>query len=260
MMSKLKHNALSYRIVRRWLSILILILQGVCTLCFIFPFVSNEKKNRKIKEWSHALLKILNVQIEVKGIKELPSTPFLMVSNHISWFDIHLLNAHHPISFVAKSEVAGWPVFGYMAKQLGTLFIRRDDLKHAKNVVKEVAIALDERSICIFPEGTSTAGDKVLSFKPLLFEAAIQAQVPIYPVAIAYFCRETGLRSQAAAFVGDMGLLESVGNILSSRGLNVTLAYLPPIDPFVYLQTDRKRLSQHCHDFISKEVTDVYAK
>ena len=257
MISKRQHKSLSYQIASRWLSILILILQGVGTLCFIFPFITNEKKNRKIKDWSHALLKILNVQIEVKGIRDLPSTPFLMVSNHISWFDIHLLNAHQPISFVAKSEVAGWPVFGWMAKQLGTLFIRRDDLKHAKNVVKEVAIALGERSICIFPEGTSTAGDKVLSFKPLLFEAAIQAQVPIYPVAIAYFCKETGLRSQAAAFVGDMGLLESVGNILKSRGLNVTLTFLPPIDLFIHSHADRKWLSQYCYDCISHEITQI---
>lgn len=257
MMSTQKENALSYRIVRRWLSILILILQGVGTLCFIFPFITSERKSRKIKDWSQDLLKILNVQIEVKGMRDLPSTPFLMVSNHISWFDIHLLNAHQPISFVAKSEVAGWPVFGWMAKQLGTLFIRRDDLKHAKNVVKEVAIALGERSICIFPEGTSTTGDKVLLFKPLLFEAAIQAKVPIYPVAIAYFCKKTGLRSQAAAFIGDMGLLESVGNILKSRGLNVTLTFLPPIDLITHSHADRKWLSQYCYDCISHEITQI---
>jgi 1-acyl-sn-glycerol-3-phosphate acyltransferase len=257
MMSKLQHKALSQLFTYRWLLIFILILRGVLTLCFIFPFITSENKSRKIKVWSHALLKILNVYIEVKGITDLPSTPFLMVSNHISWFDIHLLNAHHPISFVAKSEVAGWLIFGWMAKQLGTLFIRRDDLKHAKKVVEEVAIALDQRSICIFPEGTSTAGDKVLSFKPLLFQAAIQAKVPVYPVALAYFCKETGLRSQAAAFIGDMGLLESVGNILKSRGLKVTLTFLPPVDSFMGTPSDRKWLSQHCYDCISHEIIQV---
>jgi 1-acyl-sn-glycerol-3-phosphate acyltransferase len=257
MMSKLKHDVLSHLFVYRWLLIFILILRGVLTLCLMFPFITTENKNRNIKIWSHDLLKILNVYIEVKGIKDLPSTPFLMVSNHVSWFDIHLLNAHQPISFVAKSEVAGWPIFGWMAKQLGTLFIRRDDLKHAKKVVEDVAIALGERSICIFPEGTSSAGDKVLSFKPLLFQAAIQAKVQVCPVAIAYFCKETGLRSQAAAFIGDMGLLESVGNILKSRGLKVTLTFLPPIDSFMATPADRKRLSQHCYDCISHEITQV---
>jgi 1-acyl-sn-glycerol-3-phosphate acyltransferase len=257
MTSKQNHKPLSHLFKSRRLSILILICRGVLTLCFIFPFVSSEKKSQKIKNWSFALLKIMNARIEIKGIRDLPSTPFLMVSNHISWFDIHLLNAHHPIAFVAKSEVASWPIFGWMAKQLGTLFIRRDDLKQAKKVVDDVAIALGKRSICIFPEGTSTVGDKVLTFKPLLFEAAIQAKVPIYPVAIAYFCEETGLKSQAAAFVGDMGLLESVGNILKSDGLNVTLTFLPPVEPSMHSSADRKWLSQYCHEIISKEITQV---
>lgn len=239
----------------RWLSISLLILQGVLTLCIQFPFLSNEKKNREIKKWSKSLLKILDVDLEVHGIKNLPTSPFLLVSNHISWLDIQLLNAYKPISFVAKSEVASWPIFGWMAKQLGTLFIKRGDSKHARMVVGEMAIALSKYSICIFPEGTSTAGDKVLLFKPNLFEAAIQAKVPVYPLAIEYFCKKTGLRSQAPAFIGDMGLLESIGNILKCQGLKAVLTYLPPIESMAIPPIDRKWLSQHCYDSISSKIS-----
>jgi 1-acyl-sn-glycerol-3-phosphate acyltransferase len=241
----------------RWLSILVLVFRGVLTLCFLFPLLSSEKKNREIKRWSNALLRTLNVRLEVDGIKNLPATPFLLVSNHISWLDIQLLNAYKPISFVAKSEVARWPIFGWMAKQLGTLFIKRGDSKHARMVVGRMTIALREHSICIFPEGTSTAGDKVLLFKPNLFEAAIQAKVPVYPLAIEYFCQETGLRSQAPAFIGDMGLLESISNILKSPGLRAVLTFLPPIESTAIPPIDRKWLSQHCYDSISGKVLQV---
>ncbi|WP_197711861.1 lysophospholipid acyltransferase family protein [Polynucleobacter necessarius] len=84
-----------------------------------------------IQQWSTHLLRIFGIELAVKNAEVLPSSSYLLSSNHISWMDIHAINAFHPIRFVAKSEVEKWPIFGWMAKQLGTVFIRRDSSRHA---------------------------------------------------------------------------------------------------------------------------------
>ena len=240
----------------RWLSILILVFRGVLTLCFLFPLLSSEKKNREIKRWSNALLKTLNVRLEVDGIKNLPVTPFLLVSNHISWLDIQLLNAYKPISFVAKSEVARWPIFGWMAKQLGTLFIKRGDSKHARMVVGQMTIALREHSICIFPEGTSTAGDKVLLFKPNLFEAAIHRHVEVLPLALRYTDKRTGKLCLNAAFVGDLGFIASLHQVIRESNLSVHVQIGKTLSPNGHT---RRTLAHLSHRSVSNQLQSLHA-
>ncbi len=110
--------------------------------------------------------------------------------------DIHAINAFQPIRFVAKSEVEKWLIFGWMAKQLGTVFIRRDSSRHAHFVVGEMGEVLKKESICIFPEGTSTDGESVRPFKPNLFESAVSADAPVYTLAIRYLSKSTGMHSK----------------------------------------------------------------
>nr|WP_231970157.1 lysophospholipid acyltransferase family protein [Polynucleobacter necessarius] len=76
----------------------------------------------------------------------------------MSRMDIHTINAYKPIRFVAKSDVEGWPIFGWTANQLGTLFIKRDNTRHGRHIANEVGKVLETKSVCIFPEGTSTVG------------------------------------------------------------------------------------------------------
>ena len=237
-----------------WAQIWFHILCGVCTLSFLFPFFDRQKKTQKIQAWSVRLFQIFHLELQVKGADLLPSTPYLLASNHISWIDIHVINAFRPIRFVAKSEVASWPIFGKMATQLGTVFIRRDNSRHARAVVHEIARVLKTQSICIFPEGTSTIGELVLPFRPNLFEAAVVSQTPVYPLAIAYVSQKTGLRSDAPAFIGDMGLLESISNILKNRYLAVNLQILPPYVPGPDMLFDRKQLAFYCQDSIAKAI------
>lgn len=235
-----------------WAKIWIHVMCGVCTLSFIFPFLDRSGKDQKIQAWSKHLLKIFNIELAVLGADLIKNAPHLIASNHISWLDIHVINAFKPIRFVAKSEVAGWPIFGWMAKQLGTVFIRRDSSHHARQVVMQMASVLKVESICIFPEGTSTIGEIVLPFKPNLFESAIVAQVPVYPLAIQYLSKKTGERSESPAFIGDMGLLESMSNIIKNRSLVAQITVLPvyPNDQSSVL--DRKKLAAYCQESISK--------
>jgi len=226
-----------------WLFILLHVLRGALTLCIIFPFASAKKKEDHIQRWSKKLLGIFHIEVKIIGVELLPNAPYLLVSNHISWLDIHVINAFGPIRFVAKSEVAAWPIFGWMAKQLRTVFIRRDSSRHAREVVGQLADVLRLESICIFPEGTSTVGDEVLPFKPNLFESAVSPAVPVVPMAIEYISKATGKRSYAPAFIGDMGLLESMSNVVLSRRLMAQLTILPAISTVAEGGFDRKILA-----------------
>ncbi len=237
-----------------WVLIWAHVIRGLLILSCQFPFASQKSKTQHIQDWSIQLLKIFGIQLQLHNEAILPPTPFLLASNHISWMDIHAINAFRPIRFVAKSDVEGWPIFGWMAKQLGTVFIRRDNARHGKQIASEVSKVLQTQSVCIFPEGTSTTGESVKPFKPNLFEAAAIAQVPVYSLAISYKSAMTGARSEAAAFVGDMGLLESMAQILRDRSLIVELSFLPPSGASPETSKDRKWLALHSQEVISTKL------
>ncbi|WP_071466897.1 lysophospholipid acyltransferase family protein [Polynucleobacter asymbioticus] len=233
-----------------WLRVWSHVFGGLATLCFRFPFARQPTKNKLIQNWSIHLLSILGIELRLNNADILPAAPFLLASNHISWVDIHAINAFQPIRSVAKSEVEGWPVFGWMAKQLGTIFINRNNSRHGKYIANEVAKALKTQSVCIFPEGTSTVGDTVLPFKPNLFEAAVIAQVPVYSLVISYKSAESGERSDIPAFIGDMGLLESISSILSHRKLTVELTFILPSGSSPSASRDRKWLALYSQEAI----------
>ncbi len=235
-----------------WALIFLHVMRGVLTLSFFFPFIDDQKKQEHIQRWSKKLLTIFKIELKIRGAELLPNSPYLLASNHISWLDIHVINAFRPVRFVAKSEVASWPVFGWMARQLRTVFIRRDSSRHARLVVGQVAGVLKTESICIFPEGTSTVGDEVLPFKPNLFESALEAGVPTFPLAIQYFSTITGKRSYSPAFIGDMGLLGSMANVVQNRHLGVELCFLPQLHQTPGDIIDRKQLALHAEESISK--------
>lgn len=234
-----------------WTSIWIHVLNGVLILCLFFPFITTKSKCAHIRRWSSKLLNIFGIQLQVVNSSILPNTPYLLASNHISWLDIHAINAYKPIRFVAKSEVESWPIFGWMAKQLGTIFIKRGHSRNAAEVVKQMTQILKTESICIFPEGTSTEGSSVKPFKANLFESAVISNTQVYSLVIQYFDINTGLRSDVPAFVGEMGLLESMSKILNHRKLRIELRFLSPSEAMPNSSRDRKWLAIHSQEQIS---------
>ena len=234
-----------------WVLVWAHVIAGLATLSFQFPFADQDKKSKLIKAWSKRLLMIFGIELRLKNQSILPDAPFLLASNHISWMDIHAINAFKPIRFVAKSDVESWPIFGWMAKQLGTVFIKRDNSRHGKHIAGEVAKVLKTQSVCIFPEGTSTIGASVLPFKPNLFESAVIADAPVYSLAITYHSSVTGERSDVAAFVGEMGLLQSMAMILRNRQLIVQLTFISPSGSAPDRCKDRKWLALHSQEAIS---------
>jgi len=234
-----------------WLLIWAHVISGVFTLLIKFPFSTASVKEVLIKSWSNHLLSLFGIELQVKNPSLIPRRPYLLASNHISWIDIHAINAFKPIRFVAKSEVEGWPIFGWMAKQLGTVFIQRGNSRHAIQVVGNMTKTLETESICIFPEGTSTEGHTIRPFKANLFESAVISKAPVYSLAIEYFDKKTGIKTDVTAFIGEMGLLESMSNILKHRNLRVELTFFPPSASNTQLSNDRKWLALHSQDQIS---------
>ena len=241
-------NASSYlSLFVNWCRIFAHIFYGVFTLIFVFPSSNNKNKQAHIHKWSLRLLTILGVQLKVINGVVLPNSPCLLISNHISWLDIHAINAFKPIRFVAKSEVENWPIFGWMAKQLGTVFIKRGNSRNAAQVVNHMAHILQSESICIFPEGTSTDGKTVLPFKSNLFESAHQAQIDVLPITIQY--KENNEYSNRAAFIGDMELIDSIKNILKSNHLVVHIHLFDRLPSHL----SRQELASQAHHLVASK-------
>ena len=117
------------------------------------------------------LLWLLSVEVEIVGKTDQSKKSNLFISNHLSYLDIPILGSKYPVRFVAKSEVENWPLFGFLAKLGRTIFISRnrsDSLDQKKKIVK--SLSSDEK-IFIFPEGTTSDGNRVLDFKSSTFSA-----------------------------------------------------------------------------------------
>ncbi len=114
-------------------------------------------------------------------------TAGLLVCNHLSYLDIVLLAGVAPAVFVAKSEVARWPVFGWFARKGGTIFVQRERRAQTGEANDEIAEALAAGALVVlFPEGTSSGGERVLPFKSSLLEAAARTKRPIYAGLVRY--------------------------------------------------------------------------
>ena len=240
----------------RFLTILRIIahvFKGCLILLLVFPWLKVGQRHHSIRKWCQQLVGIFQMRLAVIGAEQLEDAHYLMAANHISWIDIHVINSFKPHYFVAKAEVATWPVFGWMAKQLGTLFIERGKANSIRKMVLEVSGQLSSKAICIFPEGTSTNGKQVAPFKSNLFEAAIMANAPVYSLAIQYFDVRTGNKTTAPAFIGDMGLLDSIWNLISSPPICAVLsisAKLPALK-------ERKALAELSQSLIAAQLRDT---
>lgn len=155
------------------------------------------------------------------------AAPTLYVSNHISWCDIPALGGALPATFLSKSEVGHWPLIGWLARQAGTVFIKRGSGK-AADIVSQLAVLLEQgQSVMVYPEGTTTSGLTVLPFHGRLLKAAQQAGAPIQPVSIVY--RRNGEPDHLAPFINDDDFLGHLGRLLSKSPPTVDILLHQPV-------------------------------
>lgn len=175
--------------------------------------------------WCKAMLRVLNVHLDVKGI--VAKSPRLLVSNHVSWLDIIVLCSQRAVTFVAKNEVMAWPIIGFMARQTGTLFMRRGFSQQSNQIIQAMAWRLRQgRTIALFPEGTTTNGETVGHFHPRMYQAAILARTPVQAVAIQYH----GDARQAVPFIGEDEFLPHLIGLLKHRRIDASVTFCAEIE------------------------------
>jgi lyso-ornithine lipid O-acyltransferase len=195
-------------------------------------------------------------RVSVSGEPE-RGRPLLLVSNHVSWLDIPVLGSLFPLHFVAKSEIAGWPVAGSLARLQRTVFVDRNRRQKTGAVGAEMAERMNDGDpVVLFPEGTTGDGNRLLPFRSALIGGVREAMVAngsriaVQPVAIAY-ARRDGLpigrtgRAQIAWY-GDMTLLPHVMGILSGGPIQVSLTF--GTMRWLDAETDRKAMSRMLED------------
>lgn len=149
----------------------------------------------------------------------------LLIANHLSYLDILVLSATSPAVFVAKSEVRSWPVFGWMARLEGAIFIRRSRLRDLPIVIGQMRAALESGvQVVLFPEGTTSDGSVVLPFKPALFEPAVCSRGAVTPVAMDYQL-EAGDASREVCWWGEMTLLPHLLKLLTKPRIDALVEF-----------------------------------
>ncbi|WP_327319708.1 lysophospholipid acyltransferase family protein [Streptomyces sp. NBC_01235] len=221
------------RAVLRLTAVVVLVLAGVVLspLGWGSPRLRGRISARVVRSWSRTVVRAAGVRIRVTGPPAPTATGLLLVANHISWLDIPLLAAVRPARMLAKAEIRRWPVAGVLAARGGVLFIDRDRLRALPATVARIADVLRAgRAVAVFPEGSTWCGRAQGHFRRAVFQAALDARVPVQPVRIRYLDR-AGAASTAAAFVGDDPLLASLWRVVSARGLVAEVDVLPALAP-----------------------------
>jgi len=228
------------------LRVVLHLFQGLATCALVFPLAGPAMRERRIRNWSRKLLAICGVRLVVQGA--ISDSPALIVCNHISWLDIFAVNTCRPCRFVAKSDIRDWPLLGWLCDRAGTIFIARGRQRDVRRIFQGLvkSIHAGER-VAFFPEGTTSLQGTVLPFHANLFEAAIDADVPVQPYALRYLDRN-GRPHPAVEYVGDTTFVQSMLTILRHRDITAELLVLPALSSE---GAHRRELAVAAHDAIA---------
>ncbi len=214
--------------------------------------------------YHRALCALLGIRIQIVG-EPSPGAP-LIVANHASWLDISVLSAVSPVAFVAKSEIANWPVFGALAKLQRSIFVERERRGKTAIVTQEIAGRLSAGDrIVLFAEGTSSDGNRVLPFRSSLVGAAgdllqrdgSRSAVYIQPLSIAY----VGLNGlpllrrerEHVAWYGAADLLPHLTRMLRDGRIDVVVSWGLPVR--YSAQSDRKTVTRDLEQRVRRLTT-----
>lgn len=209
-------------------------------------------KTRLPQIWHRIATRLVGIKISTVG-RPAADRPLLITANHASWVDITVIGSLMPLSFIAKSEVSGWPVFGLFAKLQRTVFVNRTRRSETGKVASQIAERIRQGdAMVLFAEGTSNDGNSVLPFRSALLGAATRAlgesedgKVWVQPLSIAYqgfYGLPMGRAHRPhVAWYGDMELAGHLWGIFSRGALDVIVSWGTPIA--IDRATDRKALS-----------------
>lgn len=185
-------------------------------------------EERAVRCWSGALLWLFGLRVRRHG--QPLAGGVLMVANHVSWVDIEMIHSQLLVGFVAKAEIRNWPLVGWLAARGQTIFHHRGDTQSLGGVMDEMEQRLrQQRPVAVFPEGRTRSGDEVGPFHARIFTCAVQARVPVQPVALVY--GEHGQAQTQVAFAEGEGFLGNFLRLLGEPARSAQLHFLAPIAP-----------------------------
>lgn len=192
--------------------------------------------------------RFFNLHSDHQGTMETsPNT--LYVSNHISYLDVFVLGAKIPASFIAKSEVSGWPVFGKLAACQDTLFLKRKS-SYAASQVSQLRERLNHDSLILFPEGTSTPGTMIEPFRSTLFAASEGRKIQPVTVAYTHYNGDRMNQTQRDRYAWYLPM-PFLGHFLYALGLKQARAKLIFHEPVMLEQFEsRKACAKHCEQVV----------
>ena len=182
-----------------------------------------------VRLWAQVCLRILGLKINVHRLSgDLHSTGRLLVSNHQSYLDIIIIASAFPTLFVAKAEVSRWPLFGWLSRLGGTIFVDREDPRSGVKCAYRVSRALrDGVSVQVFPEATTGDGSTVLPFNGLFFASAVRQQTPVLPLTIKFQTVNGRTADREAldtvCWYGEMNFARHFWNLLNIESAEVSL-------------------------------------
>jgi len=223
------------------------IAKGAVLLASVYRWSDAARRTAMIRNWSARLLALCGITLKVHTHGEVLAGGAMVVSNHVSWLDIFVIDAWRPTPFVAKSEIARWPVIGWMSSSIGTVFIQRSRRSDAKRIVDMLSEILRRQSlICLFPEGTTSDGTAVLDFHANILQAAVSAGAPVQPLCLMYEDAQ-GRQSLAPAYVGDITLGETLRQVLACAPMIAHLHIGAPL----YGLSRRREAASRTHEAVS---------
>jgi 1-acyl-sn-glycerol-3-phosphate acyltransferase len=241
---------------------------GMGTCAFLFPFLGRPARQARIRRWSIKLVHICGLKISIldpngylaaASVTRATAGQTLMVANHISWLDIFVINALEPCRFVAKSDIRGWPLVGWLCAKTGTIFISRGKPRDVRAIYQGLVASIKAGDrIAFFPEGTTGAQGGLLPFHANLFEAAIDAGVAVQPYALRYL-DDIGALHPAADFIGDTTIVESILAILKARRSRRITAELTVLAPIASMGAHRRDLAATVRAAIEQSLGNVPA-
>lgn len=212
-------------------------------------FVPKATKRLARAQWLHRScnqnFKVYNCNVTYEG--QVP-TSGLLVSNHLSYLDILVLSSISPAVFVSKAEVQSWPIFGWLAKLAGTVFIERTKRMDVGPVNEAIETAMIEGvMVVVFPEGTSTNGETLLPFRSSLLEPAAGTDRPIAVCHIEYELDDGDARNEVC-YWGDHSFVPHLMNLMSKKGVRAKVRF----GTFQKTTDDRKELAVQLREAVLK--------
>ncbi|HXZ46409.1 MAG TPA: lysophospholipid acyltransferase family protein [Pseudolabrys sp.] len=209
---------------------------------------------------------LLRIRVRVNG-EPVRTRPVLFVSNHVSWADIVVIGSIAPVAFVAKREVAGWPLVGFTAKMQRTVFVDRTRRNQTGEAVAEIVQRLaGGTSVVLFAEGTSSDGNRVLPFRSALLGAVEEAAGPdghqgilIQPMSICYTGQQgipMGRQHRPlVAWYGDLDFMPHIRAFVEQGAVDALVNYGAPV--IADSETDRKTMTKRLEGAVRDLLTSA---